>query len=133
MVRALIFAGLAFNAYAAAPALDIKGTYTLVSQTCDDGTVLPGSNGGTIKITFDGSKMTLTDARSPGQKISTAYRMEGDKLINTNQRTKTEVTSKIEIKDKTMTMTSELPKDEWESKKICPKGGKKLKSVYTKS
>ena len=133
MIRAFIFLSFASNAFAAAPALDIKGTYTLVSQTCDDGTVLPGTNQGTIKITFDGAKMTLTDSRSPGQKISTAYRMEGDKLINTNQRTKAEVTSKIEMKDKTMTMTSELPKDEWESKKICPKGGKKLKSVYNKS
>lgn len=133
MMSALFLAALGFQSHAAGKAIDMKGTYTLVSQTCDDGTVLPGSGGGTIKVTFDDKNMTLTDARSPGQKISTSYRMDGDKMFNLNQRTKTEVVSKIEMTAKTMTMISELPKDEWEAKKLCPKGGKKIRSLYNKS
>lgn len=133
MLSALFMTALGFQAQAAGKAIDIKGTYTLVSQSCDDGTVLPGTNAGTIKVTFDGTNMTLTDSRSPGQKISVGYRMEGDKIINVNQRTKSEVVSKVEMKEKTMTMISDLPKDEWEAKKLCPKGGKKLRSVYNKS
>lgn len=132
MISVLVLAAIGLSAEAA-PKLEIKGTYTLVSQTCDDGTILPGTNAGTIRITFDGSKMTLTDDRSPGQKIATAYRIEGDKIINVNQRTKEEVVSRVEMKDKTMTMISELPKDSWEAKKICPKGGRQLRSVYNKS
>jgi len=115
--------------------IDTNATYTLVSQLCEDGKppLGAGGNGGSVTVKFNGEKMILANSKFPGKDVAVDYRLEGSHLVNVNARTKEEVKTKLQPKGDQLTWISELPKSKADAKKICPRGGKTVRSTYKKS